>query len=91
MGWAQDIVRDSDKGLLRGGLCGRNIYKVASMAAQNSEEAAQDPACLTDKVKPIPPTDRLSMAGSRRRSGLIAIIRVIICLEMTGYREHIEK
>ena len=49
-------------------------------------------ACLTDKVKPILSTSRLSTAGSRRRSGLIAIILEInICLKVTEYRENIER
>jgi hypothetical protein len=47
--------------------------------------------CTTNKVKLILPATGLSTSGSRRRSGLIAINGINICLEMTGYRENIEK
>ena len=46
--------------------------------------------CLTNKVKLILSTCHLSTTGSGKRSGLIAITRVVICLMLTGYREHIE-
>lgn len=50
-----------------------------------------DTACLTDKVKLIPPTGRLSTTSSRIRSGLIAIIEAYYLPESDGvprtYRE----
>lgn len=55
------------------------------------QKASWDTACLTDKVKLIPPTGRLSTTSSRIRSGLIAIIEAYYLPKVTGYREHIEK
>jgi len=37
--------------------------------------------CMTNKVKPILPTGRLSTTSSRRCSGLIVIEKIPLCLE----------
>jgi len=58
---------------------------------QQLKNKARRSECSTDKVKLIPPTDHLSMTSSRRRSGLIAISNLNICLGTTGYRENIEQ